>query len=88
MKHRKEVTRTYTTVEIETTVCDLCKEEIRPAAYQIDETIIKYKYGCCYPEGGTAVVKEFDLCADCFEDKLIPWFKEHGVEPQVYEEDY
>lgn len=84
VKYEKEV--------IDKLICDLCKREAKTPSkdwsaisYEIAEVIIKYRFGESYPESGSGETFSFDICPDCFKQKLIPWFKSQEVEPQKTE---
>lgn len=69
---------------LDKTICDLCREAIRPAeGYNVEEIEIFYKTGSNFPEGGSGEILKIDLCLVCFEDKLIPWLRSQGVTREV-----
>lgn len=62
--------------------CDLCREDLkdtpRPHKY-VAVKCTEFAY-----EGGELKREEFDICADCWEDKILPLFeKEFGIKPRV-----
>lgn len=74
--------------------CDLCGCHGRGAnrwrtddSSEVKYTTVQMEDGYRYPEGGCVEITDFDICTDCFRDKLIPWMKEQGAEPQIREED-
>jgi hypothetical protein len=74
-------------------ICDLCKKQSKgydweDGCYDRNETEIKRRVGTVYPEGGTVHETEIDLCPECFDNKLIPWFKDQGVEPVTTDIDF
>jgi len=83
------MTKTWKKVPSERTVldkmnCDLCKKESRKddwttQGYDIAETEISIREGTSYPEGGYGTEITFDICIDCFKNKIIPWFKSQGI---------
>lgn len=60
--------------------CDLCGDDIkRSSAYCVDVKCVKRAY-----EGDELEREEFDVCPDCWEDKIVPLFAEaFGVKPSV-----
>ena len=79
----------YTKMEVTKVTCDLCGNKINISEYSAEEIQVSCKTGSCYPEGsGSGDLTEFDVCSQCFEKKLIPWFQSQGAEPQVSEWDY
>lgn len=75
--------------------CDLCgfetyakDEKWSTSPYNILETEVKIKEGKNYPEGGDWVEKFFDICPQCFKEKLIPWLENQGVKINIKEYDY
>jgi hypothetical protein len=78
--------------EIEVVVehrCDLCGAELpEERGYEVRRVEVRAEVGTCYPEGGEHEVTEFDLCSRCFFERLVPWMKEQGAEPQVLEVNY
>ena len=37
------------------------------------KVIIRHREGLNYPEGGSGIEINIDLCPDCVKNKLIPW---------------
>jgi hypothetical protein len=95
MAERKE-TRPVTREEERTVAvtCDLCgKQAPRPEGHHgvwadgyhdVAEVTVQVRVGDSFPEGGNVQVREFDICPDCFDGKLIPWMEGQGA--QVREE--
>jgi hypothetical protein len=90
--------RTYdetVTVEVR---CDLCgRTAPRPGHGQgtwgqyggdVNEVTVSHRSGSSYPEGGSGETVEFDVCPDCFRDKLVPWLRSQGAEPRTTEWDH
>lgn len=80
--------RIYKTVEVpakteerlEKTTCDLCGNEIpAKSSYDVSEITIRHKTGSNYPEGGSGVDYEVDMCLACWKDKLLPWLATFGA---------
>jgi hypothetical protein len=57
-------------------------------SYDIDRTEISYESGSSFPEGGSSEIISYDICPDCFMEKLIPWLKSQGAEGHVEEIDW
>lgn len=74
--------------------CDLCKREFqgrkwgKTSCYEVFETTVEFREGTSYPEGGCAERIEFDICPECFAQRLIPMLEKMGATPSVIEEDY
>lgn len=73
--------------------CDLCgrkagDDDWCSDSYERSEVTISIEEGEYYPEGGSAVETEFDICPDCFKNKLIPWFESQGVKPETKKIDF
>ena len=83
---KKSIEQTF----LKSTHCDVCKEliKVEPEPYMVSKTKITLEEGTVYPEGGDMVITEFDICSACFKSKLIPWFKQQGVEPNVEENNW
>ena len=46
-------------------------------------TTVKLNEAMCYPGDCYGETTSFDICPDCFKDKLIPWIKsQSGAEPR------
>lgn len=73
---------------LDKTTCDICRRKIENEYCSVEEVKVELKTGNVYPDGGSGENIEFDICKNCFEEKLIPWFKEQGAEPQVTEWDW
>lgn len=79
----------YSTVDVPATTrtfvhhktCDLCAVKISKKPYEVSEVSVSYKHGNSYPECGSGAETSFDLCADCFKDKLAPWLISQGAKP-------
>jgi hypothetical protein len=80
---------------IDKTTCDLCGAEIKVEGfYNIDEVeiehriTVKHRTGYDCPSGGSGTEVSVDMCANCFETKLVPWLKEQGVDPEKKDWDW
>ena len=83
--------------QIKAMFCDLCGKEAkyphddwdtREFAYAVKETTIKMKDGTNTPDGGWGKEISFDICLECFRDKLMVWLKEQGAEPRIQDWDW
>lgn len=57
-------------------------------SYQTNETIILWKKGSNYPEGGSGDAYNIHICPNCFEKKLMPWLRDQGVNLKSEEWEY
>ena len=79
---------------LEKLICDICKKETesgwRNGCFDTTDTTIEYKTGSYYGhyEGGSEEKIEFDICPECFMNKLIPALKNLGAEPTITERDW
>lgn len=100
MRHTKTVekpaeTRTVTyPARTETvydyTACDLCGQRIDrdQNSFDIDEVRVAHRTGSQYPGGGDHTTVAYDVCGECFDNKLVPWMKAQGAEPTSDEVDW
>ena len=73
---------------VEKGTCDLCGIVIEHRAFSAEEVEVRHRTGSSYPEGGSGTVVEVDMCGSCFDNKLVPWLRSQGVEPQTREWDF
>lgn len=84
MKHMKTVEVPAKTKEVvEKTTCDLCGEEIKIGNTSAEEVEIRHRRGYTCRDGGSGTESIFDLCGQCFDDKLLPWFWTQGAKPKT-----
>jgi len=88
MKNYKKVHKSYDTDVLDSVICDICKREYGPnwnrrSSYTVLETEIRLKTGTSHPEGGLGEETTFDICPECFTDRLIPTLRKLGAEPTV-----
>jgi hypothetical protein len=93
MKQIEERTRTGTYQLVVSITCDICKRTDKGdnwtnREYNIAETEIRLEEGNSYPEGGAKTVTTFDVCPDCFKNKLVPLMATLGAVPAVVETDW
>ena len=72
-------------------MCDFCglstDNEWKQDRYDDIEVELDLKIGERFPEASFGKIISFDMCPDCFKDKLIPWAKTQGAEPTVKDYD-
>ena len=91
MKHMKTVVIPESTRDVvDFVTCDLCKNKIDDnySNYSAEETEVRHKRGAAYPEGGNGTETTFDICGQCFDEKLTPWMEANGATPATREWDY
>lgn len=84
---RRYEQKTYPAVtrrELVETKCDLCGRILVERNYEVREAQIRVKVGESYPEGGTVVEREVDICPECVEEKVFPFLVNLGA--KVHEE--
>ena len=83
MKHTKsETIPASTRMVVYKTTCDLRGAEINPGYFDAEEVVVKHRTGRIYPEGGSGEEISVDMCGECFDRKLVPWFRAQGSEPR------
>jgi ribosomal protein S27E len=81
MKHSKTVEVPARTETVTASVtCDLCGKVISRQRGNAEIVEIRHRTGSSYPEGGSGVDFEVDMCPDCFDSKLVPWLQSQGAE--------
>jgi len=94
MEHKtKEVVPEHEKEVITHTTCDICKRSDDRKTTRdycdIDETEVSFNdVEMSYPECGSGTRYTYDICHDCFKEKLIPTLAELGAEPRVEEWDW
>ena len=87
MRTMKTLTYTRTKEVVDTMTCDLCGRIEHSTLWSpkdhdnVQEVSVKYKHGSAYGEEGDGVTTSFDVCPDCFENKLVPWFSSQNIVP-------
>lgn len=82
-----EVERHYIDRIVDKTRCDICKKEYNGSLWEREDfsasdTEVTLTIGNNYPEAGFGEFISFDICPDCFKNKLIPLLKkEFDAEP-------
>lgn len=89
MQHRRTKVVPETTREVvDRTTCDVCEKEIHGGLFSVDKIVVSRDVGTSCPEGGSSVSTSFDLCADCFTNKLVPFLASLGAKPRIEEHDW
>ncbi len=89
-----KVHREYDQDWVDTTTCDICKKEYRGENWEREnysslETEVRMKTGYSYPDSGSGEEMTFDICPDCFKNKLIPLLlKEFGASVTITDWDF
>jgi len=84
MQIRKTIDVPATTREVvEFTVCDLCGRK-EPGdgwskCYDVEDVEVSYESGSRYPDGNFTETISYDICPDCFKNKLMPWLESQGA---------
>jgi hypothetical protein len=74
--------------------CDLCGKSTRDTdnwcgdAYAADEVCVSMRIGTNYPEGGSSEETIFDICPDCFKQKLMPFLHGLGAKSRTEDHEY
>lgn len=71
-----------TTRESHSYTCDLCGREIAEDYNDVSECKVSHESGYRYSDCANITRVEFDVCAECFTAKLIPWFESQGAKPR------
>ena len=84
-EHEKEIT-SHTT-------CDICKRSNkrnpRMDHCETDETEISFRdVEFAHSDCGRGTTYSYDICHDCFAEKVIPALSDLGAEPTIEEWDY
>lgn len=69
-------------------VCDICHAEIKDNGFDVDKATVTRKEGYECSDGGHIREIEYDICAKCFDTRLMPWFNEQGASPIASERDW
>jgi hypothetical protein len=78
MREYKETTKTYKYVS--RVFCDCCKKEVASQkGYRHQEVEITKESGHNWPEGPVYIRTTYDICVDCFEERVEPFLKSIGL---------
>lgn len=74
-------------------VCDLCGRKTQNDSWAkmpfgVEDVEISYESGERYPEGNFTELVSYDICPDCFKNKLVPWLEKQGAEPEVQDRNW
>lgn len=82
------------------TTCDLCGRTVDfdatgngtyssgwSTGYNIDRVAIVHGIGSNYPEGGSVEEEIFDVCPDCWTDRIVPLMATIGLKPRISDKD-
>ena len=88
MKEYVETTETRTVTHLAGVKCDLCgkrskTENWATKSFGENTVTIEMSLGNRFPDGGEKQHSIFDICPECFANKLVPWMKSQGAEPAV-----
>lgn len=82
-EHEKEI--------VSHTTCDICKRSNKHGKDRCDisETEINYRVvDYLFPECGGGTNYRYDICHECFVDKVMPALSDLGAVPTIEEWDY
>ena len=91
MKNTKVTQGTREETDVVRITCDLCKRTIKghswakSSASNVAESTVSLKTGFWFPDGGNGELVEFDICPDCFENRLVGALLQMGAEPTTTE---
>jgi hypothetical protein len=76
-------------------ICDICKKESSyhsrnwgNDSFNVKEVEIKMNEGHAYPDGSFGEYIIYDICPDCFKNKIIPFMDSLGAKPRIEEYSY
>jgi hypothetical protein len=55
--------------------------------FEVNQILVSHEEGSSYPEGSFTKTERFDVCPDCWETKLMPWFHSQGATVTIAEND-
>jgi hypothetical protein len=89
MKHKKTIIiPVHTRIVTEFETCDLCSNKLKEGDFEVNQVEVCHKKGVNYPESGRGVETTFDICGNCFEQKMVPWLVSQGAKPQIEKWDW
>lgn len=50
--------------------------------FDVEHVTIEYRTGQVFPEGGSYTIYSYDICPDCFEERLMPFFASENISLQ------
>ena len=76
-------------VETECDICgDITKTSWRKKKGDAVEVEVKMTEGTVWPEGGSGLEIEYDICPVCFKEKIIPFLESLGAKQKWREWDF
>lgn len=72
---------------VDKVICDKCNQEVDNDIYDAFKFDLTYKKGECYPDGGSGVKVDIDLCPKCAED-LISLLENNNYRTNTSDWDY
>ena len=94
MKIYKKIKREIIQNSLDYMKCDICGKIVKEndtwdkEDFETIETEISMKKGYQYPEGGSGIEVNIDICPECFENKIIPFIESFGNKIEIKEWDY
>lgn len=74
-------------VVLDKLVCDICGAEVETiSSGEYEFTRVEIEDGWRYGNDESSTTLEYDICAKCFKEKLMPFLASLGAKPR--EEDY
>ena len=56
--------------------------------YVVSDVVVSYEFGNSYPDNGSTTELSYDICGNCFKNKLMVWLESQGAKPQREEKDW
>lgn len=92
MRKQRTIEVPAKTIMNEETFCDLCGKQVSDRYDGLPdyvETVLKLERGKRWSDGGgTKESTEFDVCASCFEARVVPVLETLGLTPVNRESDW
>ena len=91
MEHKvKQIVPEHMEEVISHRTCDICNRSNRGKdSCEIEETEISFReVEMSYPECGNGITYSYDICHECFKEKVMPALGVLGAEPKEEEWDY
>lgn len=91
MKHKKTIMVPACKHEVvDFTSCDFCQKKIEQDNYEVADVTVECHHGVSYgQDGGDVTDISFDICVDCFRNKLVKVLVEAGCsQPSIERRDW